>query len=224
MSEINKELCQLIKNAQGDRGQNQFAQQCDISSSSLTRISTGTYTPSAKFLAKIAAHAHNGVTYEMLMNAAGFLTPEQQEKSPSNVYDVDGLLVYEEIGTVCAGYNGMVNEIPTGKKIEIPASMISGGNKDDYFVLRVSGNSMYPKLLEGDTILCKRCDGVDSGDLAVILYNGDEATVKKVNYVTGQNWLELIPINPEYPTKRIEGTDLEQCRVLGKVVKLIRDL
>ena len=158
-------------------------------------------------------------TVEAIERALGL-----NEKSPSNVYDVDGLLVYEEIGTVCAGYNGMVNEIPTGKKIEIPASMISGGNKDDYFVLRVSGNSMYPKLLEGDTILCKRCDGVDSGDLAVILYNGDEETVKKVTYITGQNWLELIPINPEYPTKRIEGTDLEQCRVLGKVVKLIRDL
>lgn len=158
-------------------------------------------------------------TVEAIERALGL-----NEKNPSNVFDVEGLLVYEEIGTVCAGYNGMVNEIPTGKKIEIPASMISGGNKEDYFVLRVSGNSMYPKLLEGDTILCKRCDGVDSGDLAVILYNGDEATVKKVNYVTGQNWLELIPINPEYPTKRIEGTDLEQCRVLGKVVKLIRDL
>lgn len=146
------------------------------------------------------------------------------EKSPSNVYDVDGLLVYEEIGTVCAGYNGTVNEIPTGNKIEIPASMISGGYKDDYFVLRVSGNSMYPKLLEGDTILCKRCGSVDSGDLAVVLYNGDEATVKKVHYAAGQNWLELIPINPEYTTKRIEGADLEQCRILGKVVKLIRDL
>lgn len=148
----------------------------------------------------------------------------REEKSPSNVFDVDGLLVYEEIGTVCAGFNGAINEIPTGKKIEIPTSMISGGNKEDYFVLRVAGNSMYPKLLEGDTILCKRCDSVDSGDLAVVLYNGDEATVKKVHYISGQNWLELIPINPEYTTKRIEGTDLEQCRVLGKVVKLIRDL
>lgn len=158
-------------------------------------------------------------TVEAIERALGL-----NEKSPSNVYDVDGLLVYEEIGTVCAGFNGAINEIPTGKKIEIPASMISGGNKDDYFVLRVTGNSMYPKLLEGDTILCKRCDSVDSGDLAVVLYNGDEATVKKVNYITGQNWLELIPINPEYPSKRIEGTDLEQCRILGKVVKLIRDL
>lgn len=84
MGEINEELVLLIKEAQGNRGQNQFAQQCDISSSSLTKISIGSYTPSAKFLAKIANHAHNGVTYEMLMNAAGYLTRAQKEKSPSN--------------------------------------------------------------------------------------------------------------------------------------------
>lgn len=142
----------------------------------------------------------------------------------SNVYEAGELLVYEEIGTVTAGYNGTIDEIPTGRKIEIPASMISGGHKDDYFVLRVKGDSMYPRLLDGDTILCKRCESVDSGSLAVILYDGDEATVKKVNYVNGEDWLELVPFNPEYPTKRIEGVDLEQCRVLGLVIKLIRDL
>ena len=145
------------------------------------------------------------------------------EHIPSNVYDVNRLLVFEELGTVRAGFDGAVDEIPTGRKIEIPASMISG-DKKDYFVLRVKGNSMYPRLLDGDTILCKRCDSVDSGSLAVVLYNGDEATVKKVNYVSGENWLELVPANPEYPTKRIEGADLELCRILGLVVKLIRDL
>lgn len=148
----------------------------------------------------------------------------KEEKEPINVFSTGTLLVFEEIGSVRAGYNGAINEIPTGRKIEIPASMLKGGEKEDYFALRVTGNSMYPKLLDGDTILCKRCDSVDSGDLAVIIYNGDEATVKKVNYITGQDWLELIPINPEYPTKRIEGIDLELCRVIGKVVKLVRDL
>ncbi len=141
----------------------------------------------------------------------------------SNVYEAGGLLIFEEIGTVKAGFNGSIDEIPTGKRIEIPASMISG-NQNEYFVLRVKGNSMYPRLLEGDTILCRRCDAVDSGSLVVVLYNGDEATVKRINYVQGQNWLELIPYNPEYPTKRIEGAELEQCRILGLVVKLIRDL
>ena len=101
--------------------------------------------------------------------------------------------------------------------------MLRGRKKEDYFTLCVKGNSMYPKLIEGDTILCLRTDSVDSGELAVIIYDGDEATVKKVVYETGKDWLELVPINPEYPVKRIEGADLTQCRVLGKVVKLIRD-
>ncbi len=85
MGIINQELCRLIKEAQGDRGQNQFAQQCDISSSAITRIFTGTYVPSAKTLKKISDHAYNGITYEMLMNAAGYLTQEQQNKNnPAN--------------------------------------------------------------------------------------------------------------------------------------------
>ena len=73
MGIINQELCRLIKEAQGDRGQNQFAQQCDISSSAITRIFTGTYVPSAKTLKKISDHA------------AGYLTQEQQNKNnPAN--------------------------------------------------------------------------------------------------------------------------------------------
>lgn len=158
-------------------------------------------------------------TVEAIERALGLAS----SRLAGNIYEVSGLLVFEEIGTVKAGYHGSIDEIPTGKKIEIPASMISGSQKE-YFVLRVKGNSMYPRLLDGDTILCRRCDSVDSGSLAVVLYNGDEATVKKVNYIQGEDWLELVPYNPEYPTKRIAGTDLEQCRILGLVVKLIRDL
>lgn len=153
-----------------------------------------------------------------------YILGKEEIKNPPNVYDVDGLVSYEEIGTICAGFNGAINETPTGEIIDIPLSMISGGHKEDYFVLRVQGNSMYPRLLEGDRILCRRCSSVDSGSFAVVLYDGECATVKKVHYVNGEDWLELIPINPEYATKRIEGADLEQCRVLGKVVKLIRDL
>lgn len=153
-----------------------------------------------------------------------YLLGRQETKNPPNVYDVDGLVSYEEIGTICAGFNGTINETPTGEIIDIPLSMISGGHKDDYFVLRVKGNSMHPRILEGDRILCKRCSSVDSGSFAVVIYDRECATVKKVHYVHGEDWLELIPINPEYATKRIEGSDLEQCRILGKVVKLIRDL
>lgn len=139
-------------------------------------------------------------------------------------FETESVVQYEEIGTICAGYNGCIDEIPTGKVVDIPIRMLGGRDPSDFFTLRVKGNSMYPRLIDGDTILCLRCNAVDSGSYAVVLIDGDEATVKKVNYVDGEDWLELIPINPEYPTKRIEGHDLELCRILGKVVKLIRDL
>lgn len=56
-------------------------------------------------------------------------------------------------------------------------------------------------------------------------WNGnDEATVKTVRYAEGSQQLDLIPANPEYETKHIEGADLENCRILGKVIKMFRDL
>ena len=189
-----------------------LAEICSVTQQAVGKWEKDISQPSIEILNVLANYFNVSIDY-----LAG-----RAEHIPSNVYNVDRLLVFEELGTVRAGFDGAVDEIPTGRKIEIPASMISG-DKKDYFVLRVKGNSMYPRLLDGDTILCKRCDSVDSGSLAVVLYNGDEATVKKVNYVSGENWLELVPANPEYPTKRIEGADLELCRILGLVVKLIRD-
>jgi len=94
-------------------------------------------------------------------------------------------------------------------------------NESDYFILRVSGNSMYPKIEEGDKVMIRRQSNVDSGDIAAILFDNESATIKKVIY--GEDWLELVPINPDYMTKRIEGADLERCRVLGKVVQLIKE-
>lgn len=106
----------------------------------------------------------------------------------------------------------------------IPTEFLGGGSKDDYFLLRISGNSMYPKMLDGDLVLVQRETSVDSGAVAVVLYGSEEATVKTVRYENGGDWLDLVPANPEYETKRLKGAELEDCRILGQVVKLIRNL
>lgn len=278
MGEINQKLCDLIRKAQGERSQNLYASQCEVSSAAITKIFKGTYAPSAKTLKKLATKAHNGVTYQMLFEAAGYLETaqprprykptfrtgtrmgyagtrvgyaetslrkasnaflkevERAEKKDATSEDatrfqferfynrIERVITYPVLGTVRAGFNGAIDEIPTGEEIEIPSSMINKEEKNDYFVLQIKGNSMYPKLIDGDKILCKRQNDVDCGSLAVVLYDGEEATVKKVNYDVGRNWIDLIPFNPEYAPKRIEGADLQQCRILGKVLKLIRDL
>ena len=55
---------------------------------------------------------------------------------------------------------------------------------------------MSPMLLEGDTIIIKKQDDCENGNIAVVLINGDEATVKKV--VKHENGIILQPINPSY--------------------------
>lgn len=149
----------------------------------------------------------------------------EHRKSSANCEELSGmeLVKFPVIGSIAAGYDCCALEEYTGDYAYFPSSELSAP-ADEYFVLRVKGNSMYPKLLENDTVLVRRKQCVDSGKIAVVLYDGEDATVKRVNYISGENWLELVPINPEYQTKRIEGVNLEQCRVLGEVVKLMRDM
>lgn len=76
-------LSDLIKQAQGDISLNNFARQCKISSSTLSRIvnKLNSCAPSPSTLQKIAACAHNGVTYDELMKAAGYIASNENIKA-----------------------------------------------------------------------------------------------------------------------------------------------
>lgn len=85
----------------------------------------------------------------------------------------------------------------------------------DMLGIRVHGNSMYPKIEDGDTVIVRKQESVDSGDIAVIMIDGEEGVVKKVIY--GDDWIELHSINPEYMPRRFEGAEVERLRVVGLV-------
>ena len=124
------------------------------------------------------------------------------------------------IGTITAGYDGVAIQEDLGQ-IEVLDTALCGYAPEECFVLKVKGNSMYPLFIDSDLVLVHKQSHVDSGTISVVLYNGDEATVKKVVYKQSENWLDLVPTNPEYMTKHIENEDLEQCRIIGKVVSLV---
>ena len=124
--------------------------------------------------------------------------------------------------SISAGYNGLA-EVFEDEYAEIPVSLLKGYAPKDIKILRVKGDSMYPRICAGDLVVMHVQESVDPGDIAVVIYNGDEATIKKINYVYGEDWMELIPFNPEFKTRKIEGVELEQCKVLGKVLSLMRD-
>lgn len=58
----------------------------------------------------------------------------------------------------------------------------------------------------------------------MIMYNGDEATLKKVVYAQGEEWVDLVPYNPEFETRRIFANEFTQVRVLGRAIRLMRDI
>ena len=81
--------------------------------------------------------------------------------------------------------------------------------------IRVAGDSMSPKIEDGDIIRVHKQESVDSGSIAVMLLDGEEGLVKKVVY--GPDWIELHSINPYYPVRRFEGEEVLRLRVVGLV-------
>lgn len=164
-----------------------------------------------------------GVTPAILMGWEESPAPEPSFPSPNVTEDVVAFRVHADIA---AGYEQPAEALADweGACVDVPLSALRGRQADDYFVIRIKGDSMYPHYQDGDYVLVLKTSALErSGQVGVLLF-GDEGTIKKIEYVQGEDWLRLIPFNPMYPTKTIEGVDLEQCRVIGVPRLLLRDL
>lgn len=100
---------------------------------------------------------------------------------------------------------------------EIDAQTASSG---EHFALQLKGQSMEPRMKDGDVVIVRKQDDFDSGDVAVVLVNGDEATVKRIKKEPGG--IMLIPNNPAYEPKFYSNEEIESLpvNVIGKVVEL----
>ena len=147
---------------------------------------------------------------------------EAKLKQPNTTSDT---VLFPVIGEIAAGYDNIALEDWSGETVEIPFSYLKGRKREDYFVLSVKGNSMYPKYINGDKVLILKQSTLNrSGDIGAIMYDDELATLKKVEYVMGEDWLRLVPINPEYEPKTIQGENLEHCRIIGIPKLLIREI
>ncbi|MEO1206223.1 MAG: transcriptional repressor LexA [Pseudomonadota bacterium] len=96
-----------------------------------------------------------------------------------------------------------------------PPDMLSGG---EHFALEVHGDSMIDAgIHDGDTVIIKRCNSANNGDIVVALVEKEEATLKRLRKKGSTIALEAA--NPAYET-RIFGPD--QVDVQGRLVGLIR--
>ena len=159
----------------------------------------------------------NGTTIYGIPNFDDYALP-----SPTTTEDYT---TFPVIGEVAAGYDMPALENWEGDTVDIPNSYLKGRALSDFFVLKVKGDSMYPMYQDGDKVLILRQTTLNhSGQVGVVIYNDDYATLKKVEYVYGEDWMKLIPINPAVPPTLIEGESLEHCQILGIPKLLIREI
>ncbi len=92
--------------------------------------------------------------------------------------------------------------------------------REEYAFLRVQGDSMYPIFMEGDLVLIRVQPSVDSGSYAVVTIDGEDGVIKRVVY--GSDYIELQSVNPMYPPRRFEGSDVQRIRVFGLVKQIKR--
>ena len=100
---------------------------------------------------------------------------------------------------------------------EIPEKMALSG---EYIALKIKGDSMEPKMSEGDVVIVRLQPDVENGEVGVVLVNGNDATVKKVKKIPGG--LLLVPNNPVYDPMFYSYEEVDQLpvEIVGKVVEL----
>ena len=119
------------------------------------------------------------------------------------------------VGSVKAGIGGIAQEEYIGHE----EAHMEGCSPETHFYLKVKGDSMQPRILEGDLALVKRQSDVENGELAIVLVNGEEGVIKKV--IKKSNSIELHSFNPYYPPRIFENKEMEKVKIIGKVIKTL---
>ena len=176
---------QRLKELRKLRGLSQAAlsQLLGVSQQAVGKWETGRSTPDPQTVAAIAAEL--GVSADYLLGVEGEAPARRGPVAPYRAAQECRIPV---IGTVRAGYGALALEEDYGEeyaRVKDP---------DSYFYLKVKGDSMEPRISDGDLALVHRQNTLNSGELGVVVFGEGEGTLKK--YVVRGNTVVLQPFNP----------------------------
>ncbi|MBC2115731.1 helix-turn-helix domain-containing protein [Listeria booriae] len=169
----------------------------------------GTREPDAAMITKIA-NLYDVTTDYLLGN-----TISLQLKNSFD-YKRDDEVNYPVIGTVSAGPNGISYEEHEG----YATAMASEVDRNyEYFWLRVRGDSMKDKgIFDGDLALIKVQSELENHEIGVVLVDGEEGTLK--HFVRTGDTVILEAANSEYPNRYFSGEEINDIRIVGKLVQV----
>ena len=122
---------------------------------------------------------------------------------------------YPIIGTVKCGPDGLAYEYLDG--FFTTSDEYSG----DIRGFKCKGDSMKGEgINDGDIVLVRIQPDVENGELAVVVINGDEGTLKRIRKDT--NYITLEAANPDYPSRTFAGEKMNEVHIVGRVIELKR--
>lgn len=154
------------------------------------------------------------------MNPVSFITGEFKEEEdqaiPLPQTNVFMRPVYDSIS---AGFGVIAQDVPVDY---MPTYITCPSEQDKYIWINVHGDSMSPLIDDGSKILIKKQTSVDSGQIAAVLVDDEEAVVKKVLY--SDDTVELHSVNPYYPPRVFKNNDVTRVQILGLVKEVSKSL
>lgn len=189
--------------------QRDFAEIIHASQNTVSQWESGKREPSYAIAKEIANYFN--VTTDYLLG--------RETKLPEGAIPVD-ISMFVKIpvyGEVSAGPGCLAENQIIGYEYVSPDSI---NQYEEYFFLKVKGDSMEPQICNGDYALIQKQSSVDSDSLAVVIIDNEDGVIKRVNY--GDDWIELVSFNPYYPPRRFEGPDVQRISVVGLVKEIKR--
>ena len=202
---------ELLKQCRKKQGvsQAELAAKLGVTQQAVGKWESGKSSPDPSTVARIAELLNTTADYLL-----GLYRPVSNVSAPEErFFGSYSESLIPVIGTVKAGYGALAFEEDYGQedaRVKDPSN---------YFHLVVCGDSMEPRIQDGDLALVHRQPVLDSGDLGVLIYGDGEGTLKR--YVRRGNAVVLQPFNPDYEELVLRGEELEQLHVVGKVIKTV---
>lgn len=209
-------LTRIIDCIGAKRGaQKELAEYLGIHPNVITNWKSGTNKSYRGYVKEIADFY--GVSSQYLMHGT-----EQKEKPSLELGEPIGAITgIPIIASVKAGYDGLAVEDDTGEYVQIPSVMLRGHSASECRAMHIRGDSMYPKMQDGDIVVVHIQQEVENGKVAVCIVNGDEGTIKR--FFKFNDRVELWPDNPQIPKMIIQGERLQSFRIYGQAIALIRE-
>ena len=216
-------FAQRLKEAMERRGlcQQDIANRTGINKASISNYISGKYEAKQERLHKIAQALSVSEAwlsgYDVAFDRVEGLSPHS-EIAPLTESNIHIAPLYE---SVSAGFGAEATDYVLEY---LPIYVDSLAEANETILIRVTGDSMSPKIENGDIIQVWRTNFVEPGSIAVVLMDtpeGKQGLVKKVRY--GNGYVELISLNEKYQPMRFSGTEAKKIEIVGLVRKILKN-